>query len=164
MMVPLIGAEGWPRSFGLCHWCRIVEAATIGGPVRQEVFKLWKPITDVPRSWNWRGLGDSPSGLVVELEDGDDPSRVLRISFGITEAYRACDESKRLKTLKAIGEQHPNLRGYTFFIIENSEFLEWFHGESLGIWIERPITHYQVCTSGDIIDVLSEVEPTVEWI
>jgi len=52
---------------------------------------------------------------------------------------------------------------YPFLKIENSSFLEWYHAESLYIWVERPIEHYQIGTSGDIIDVLSEAEPMVEW-
>jgi hypothetical protein len=85
---------------------------------------------------------------------------MLRITFESYFAYRNLDEGDLLRTLPTIlhlGESSP-------FVVDNSEFMNWFNHESVGRYADMVMTHYAIYTSNDCIDMLADAEPLVEWL
>lgn len=81
----------------------------------------------------------------------------LNITFKSCLAYRVAQESGRLRSL-----ENSNLRSFNRTI--ESEFISWFKDEALGIYDDRLIVQYTIVNLDNIIDVISEHPPTVEWI
>ncbi|TWI21626.1 hypothetical protein IQ31_01758 [Sphingobacterium siyangense] len=94
---------------------------------------------------------------VVLLKQSDLVDRCLKIEFNNPLAYRIVIESGRMKTL-----DNPSI--YTFCKTDASKFLEWFDEESYGIFDDLLKYHYMVCTSDNIIDVITLQDPEVSWI
>lgn len=128
--------------------------------MKKDQYKKWIPLEKIPSRLHCEGLHDDYEGFRILLK-GDDPnSSMLRITFNAVLVYRNIDEGDLLLTIQT----RPDLGHSALFTVENSTWLEWFHGESCEIHERETIVHYAIYTSNDCIDVLSAFEPTVEWL
>lgn len=86
--------------------------------------------------------------------------RVLRIVFEAPVAYRGIPESYRLRTWnEAAGNSLAGLH-----TVEDSEWVDWLRNESGGVLASVTLKHYAIHAGDDCIDVVTEFEPTVEWV
>jgi hypothetical protein len=99
--------------------------------------------------------------LNILLEDGRDPERKrFLISFKNVSAYKNILEEYRLSELENKDKQTLSV-GWTRNI-QNSIWLGHFtNNEPLLETNNIGSQHYQVCTEDDVIDVISNIEPTV---
>jgi hypothetical protein len=51
----------------------------------------------------------------------------------------------------------------SFNISHNSEFLEWFKNDSAGMFDDWSLFHIAISNSDNIIDVISNQHPVIEW-
>ena len=123
-------------------------------------YEKWMPVESIPRRMYCEAVHDDYEGFRILLKGEDPNSSVLRVSFESVLAYRNIDEGSLLKTLDLIKDReiHP------LYIVRDSSWLYWFHEESYNIHANNDIVHYSVMTPNDCIDILSEFEPTVEWL
>ena len=119
-------------------------------------YTIWEPITDLPNSPYFFELHDSKGTLDVFLKEFSEPKKTLKIGFSGKLAYRLVNEAGRLKTLNESSIM-------TFCTSTNSEFLVWFKQESEGIFDDWALTHFVICNSDSIIDVISSKQPEFEW-
>ncbi len=109
------------------------------------------------------------AGLEITLspliESGD---KVIKICFkGLVQAYRYTEELYTIKTIAFLHEKYEPIfytRRY-FFKVKNSEYIEWFFDMASGITdaTDQPYQHFVIFTSDALIDVISAVEPVVEF-
>jgi len=121
----------------------------------------WMPILDVPPKLYLEGLHDDYDGFRLLLKGEDLSGRFLKIEFTSHVGYRNIDESYRLKTL----ERFPILTSqWPLFVASNDEFINWICFESAET-INNKLSHknYIICTPNDIVEVISNEEPVVEW-
>ncbi|WP_343571154.1 hypothetical protein [Sphingobacterium sp.] len=123
----------------------------------EENYERWNPLKDLPNNPFFYEMYFQSGKLVVLLKESDLVDRCLKIEFSNPLGYRIVNESGRLKTLdrQVI---------YTFCKTDASKFLEWFDEESYGIFDDLLKYHYMVCTSDNIIDVITQLDPEVSWI
>lgn len=94
---------------------------------------------------------------VLELFLINDNDRLIKISFDWFHSFRVVDEGDVIKMLNSFnGEMILGI--YTLL---DSEYLEWFHQQSLGIHLKENITHYMVVTMNDVIEILSSEKPVI---
>jgi hypothetical protein len=124
------------------------------------MYKKWNPIEGNLKRLSCEALHDDFEGFRIILRSEDDSLPLLRVYFENALAYRNIDEGDRLKTIN----QNREFDGHSFFIVENSNWLEWFDKESLSIHKKENIKHYAIYTINDCIDILSESAPDIEWI
>ena len=103
-------------------------------------------------------LRDSSSGLVISLRRADGSK--LSIHFEDHLAYRLLDEGDALEAIHQLGKSEN--RENRIYIVENSEFIEWFHNQSYGVRRNDKLSHYIIFSSNDIIDVISLGAPTLK--
>jgi len=103
-------------------------------------------------------LVDDGLGLTLLLRDSKS-ERILSINFEYVYSFLKTNESYRLKTLIAIPDDQ-----YLILKVENSKFLSWLHTESKGIYIQHDIHHFMIITDNEVIDILSNKNPTVQGI
>ena len=123
----------------------------------EEKYERWDPIRDLPNNPFFYEMYFKKGTLIVLLKQSDLADRCLKIEFSNPLGYRIVNESGRLKTLdrQVI---------YTFCKTDASKFLQWFNGESYGMFDNLAKDHYMVCSSDNIIDVITNQEPKVLWI
>jgi hypothetical protein len=123
----------------------------------KEKYERWDPIEELPDNPFFYEMYFQRGKLVVLLKESDLVDRCLKIEFSNPLGYRIVNESGRLKTLDSQVI-------YTFCKTDVSEFLKWFDEESYGIFDDVAKYHYMVCSSDNIIDVITIQEPYVSWI
>jgi len=122
-------------------------------------YKPWKPLFDIPfHDLYFFELRSGINSLTVFLKVLDSDTKTLKLKFDGVIGYRVFDESSRLNSM---GEDSSMSE---FQTSKNSDFLNWFKEESLGVFDERELIHYMLCNTDNIIDVISGSLVTVEWV
>jgi hypothetical protein len=123
----------------------------------------WSPVEGIPKVLYVEGLHDDYEGFRILLKGEGSKSRMLRITFDPALAYRNVDDGDRLKSLSEwAGDED-----WSLFTIENSAFIDWFIDENhpkYDRYDRENIVHYSIMTPNDIVDVISEFKPKVEWL
>jgi hypothetical protein len=122
----------------------------------------WEPIPNLPPKLYLEGLYDDYQGFKLLLKGEDSSGRLLKIEFTSRLGYRNIDETYRLKTLN----NHPILTSqWPLFVSKNDDFTKWIETESTGT-VDPLVSYnnYIICTPNDIVEVVSDQEPIVEWL
>ena len=121
-------------------------------------YNLWEPSEDIPYGdLYFLGIKDDSSELTISLGIlGSE--RTLEVKFSAVLGYRITQESARLRSL---GESVSLNRFRTSL---SSDFLNWFKEESLNLFDELELTHYVICNTDNIIDVITGNPVTTKWI
>jgi len=127
-----------------------------------ETYNFWKLVADQPQKMIVDSVHDEDEGLIILLRysSGKNESKLLRLLYDPYISYGNMDESYRVR---AIDNCAGKLRS-TFYIVKDSNFIEWFHEESKNIYKDRDIVHYAIITVADCIDILSDYPPEISWI
>ncbi|RJP74811.1 MAG: hypothetical protein C4522_22120 [Desulfobacteraceae bacterium] len=123
-------------------------------------YKKWTPVDSIPKRMFCEAIHDDYEGFRILLKGEDPTSPMLRLKFDSVLLYRNIDEGAMLKTLDSIKDREI----FPLYIVHNSKWIEWFHEESHNMFIGNEIVHYSIMTPDDVIDILSENPPNVEWL
>lgn len=122
-----------------------------------EYFATWQDIA-ADRSFELDRLVDSAGELRVELSD--DAGQKIVIRFDSHLCYRRMDEGDALNTVRELAATVGTAK--VFYRAQKSDFLDWFHVQSQGIYLERALQHFAICTIHDIIDVIAFKMPDMD--
>jgi hypothetical protein len=127
--------------------------------MKKEKLIKWEPLKDIPNLLYLEGLHHDYEGFRLILRD-DKSGQVLRITFDPPLTYRNTDEGDLILFFKncKLPEKWP------LFKMKNSNYLKWFHEQSLNIREDEKPIHYLIITPDDCIDVISSFTPRVEWL
>jgi hypothetical protein len=96
-------------------------------------------------------------GMRIHLREAGEAGRRLYLDFPeLPTAMRITNESMRLASLPSVPTEVEN----SFFLVENSEFLEWLNNESLDIYKSDPVFHLAIVTE-EWIDIICNEDPVV---
>lgn len=126
----------------------------------KQTFLVWKPLPSVPTRLILDELIDSFDGLTVLLSGLDSPCPRLKLSFTSFIAYRNINESFRLRTWSAF----PSSSDASLMTVQHSIWVRCLMDEANGSLANRSLLHYAIYTGEDCVDVVSEIEPTAEWL
>ena len=128
--------------------------------MKKDAYRAWEPVSNLPQRMFCEGLHDDYEGFRVLLRGGSPTDSVLRIRFDSVLAYRNVDESFRLRTLYAIAGDQPR----ALWIVDDSTWVQWLMAESLETLAASGLVHYVIFTPNDIIDIIADSAPDVEWL
>ena len=122
----------------------------------------WEPVENIPPQLYLEGLHDDYEGLRLLLKGKDSSDPLLQVRFKNRLGYRNIDETYRLRTLdrhKILTTQWP------LFISRQDDFIDWIIEESSGT-VDTTVlyTNYIFCTPNDIVEIVTDEEPSVEWL
>jgi hypothetical protein len=110
-------------------------------------YEHWEANDHLPDSFFLNKLHYEDGALIVSFKEfGSTEQRELKVSFKHHLAYRVVSESGRLKSL------------------DNVSLKQFCKTEALGIYDDRRLIHYAIVNLDNIVDIISEYPPTVEWI
>lgn len=95
-------------------------------------------------------LTDSVNELKIQFDDVR-LGLTLTLTFSNAYCYRVANESYRLKFLREFGAGIDALVS----VSTDSEFIRWFHEQSDEVYIDNGLSHYTICSTDDVIDVIS---------
>ncbi len=117
----------------------------------------------------WQDLADgqrfeldrlTATASALRLDLSDEAGQILAVHFSAPIGYRRLDEGDALTMLTQLAASGGT--GKTFYEVEESDFLAWFHAQNGGIWEGRGLRHFTVATVNDVIDVLALEPPVLE--
>jgi len=124
-----------------------------------EKYLKWFPIDTIPFPLDLEELRRDQNGLSILLNSENHVDKFLHFQFSECEALREIDDEFLTKFWHDVDIEED----YPLFIVENSEWLEWFHLQSENNFKDLSIKHYAIWTTEDWIDILSSAKPIVEW-
>jgi hypothetical protein len=133
----------------------------------QEKWTRWEPTGNLSTKYYVQSISDTFSaGFKIKLIDYHHPEKKVLIAWpGSVYAYRQTYESFTLLTLNDLIEQYgKNFTDWTFFKIENSEYLKWISKQSYEITDSLNFTHFCIYSTEEMVDILSSIEPEVSII
>jgi hypothetical protein len=99
---------------------------------------------------------------ILEIRLIDEGRRRLSITFDCYLAYRKLDEGDALVTLEEVTQRCE--LGKSFYLVEESSFLDWFVSQTCGSRSRDHLQHYAVHTINDVIDVISPTPPSLAFL
>lgn len=132
----------------------------------QEKWIRWEPIIGLSKKYHSKLISNSHSrGFVIKLANEID--KKISIKFpGSVISYRITNESYIFDTLTFL-ESHYDKNFYaewTFFKIENSEYLEWIKKQSYGAYDDLKLKHLCILADDLRFDFITSYEPEVKYI
>ena len=122
-----------------------------------EYSAIWQNLA-ADRSFELDRLVDSAGELRVELSDNAGRKVVIRFDSHL--CYRRMDEGDALNTIRDLAATAGTAK--VFYRAQNSDFLDWFHVQSQGVYLDRALQHFAICTVHDIIDVIAFKTPDMD--
>ncbi len=114
----------------------------------------------MPKRLFVEAVHDDYEGFRILLRGDAATDRMLRVSFEMPLLYRKTDEGDRLKTV----HENPAITQSALFTVEQSTLVEWLASESDGMRGTDKMTHFLFACSNDVLEVISEFKPHVEWL
>ncbi|HRN77883.1 MAG TPA: hypothetical protein PLU71_01470 [Candidatus Dependentiae bacterium] len=132
-----------------------------------EIWKAWIPEVKMPtfKFLHYMGCRITEKGLVINLEDEDESSRKITVSF--LDGYlsnRETDEGGIYDTLCDIYAYANEEKWKTanFLKVENSNYVQWFKDQNFGKYKDVEISHYMIIAFDVISEILSTGTPKIE--
>jgi hypothetical protein len=123
-----------------------------------ENYKGWYPIREKPSDLYFDKLLHKSNELNIFFKAFDFDDKKLKISFKGILIYKVSLEIGRMATI------HQNAPMNTFGISETSSFLDWFKQDSCGVFEDQKLVHIVICSSDNLLDIITDEYPIVEWI
>lgn len=128
-----------------------------GMTTSKQRYHTWKLPREVPGgfyiveiTYNFKVLQ-----ITVANDVTDETFLIIRFLFPV--AHRVLNESYRLRSIRQLSSI------LLIAVVEESEFQTWVHDESLAAWKLDDLTHFVVCDSEWVVDILIEGEPELIW-
>jgi hypothetical protein len=134
----------------------------------QEAWNRWEPVNNLAKKYSIESITESIADkFKVILIDSDNKSKKVLIAFadGI-DAHRSTNESYVLSTLTYLKSRYGSdfYTEWTFFKIENSNYLKWMSEQSYGITQDCHFTHFCILSSDSMLDIIAPYEPKITLI
>lgn len=130
-----------------------------------EQWHKWKPIEGLAKEYYIESIVDTIDGLKIVLFDAQDKKRKLFIIFhNSVDSYKRTDESFTGKTIYTLYQNYGKqfYKDWTFFKVENSEYLQWLSEQSDGFSTYRGLVHFVILAMDSMLDIVVDYEPEVK--
>jgi hypothetical protein len=128
----------------------------------QEKWIRWEPAANLSTNYYTKSIIDTPEGFKVNLFDNS--GKKILVSFpNSVFAYRSTDESFIYDTLDFLEKNYSKTfyTDWSFFKIENSEYLEWLKKQSGEMYEVYNLKHFCIFTINCMIDIANDSGPEI---
>lgn len=128
-------------------------------------WRKWDPNILVQRKYFTKKMVEDEDGLhifFISVEDDDDSK--LRMEFpGMVYAYRSMEELSALETINQVVDEdgHWMAPEWTFFIVEESSYVDEVKSNSKGIYADYDLIHFAVMAGESLTEVITDMLPYV---
>lgn len=131
-----------------------------------EKWSRWESILGLEAKYNVVEIVDGHDGVKIKLISYYDQSLGVELEFEAAWAYRVSYDSLRFNIIDRLTDKYGSdfYVGWTFFKVNNSDYLDWLDKESYGTSDGFQLTHYFIMGMEQFIDIASGTEPIVRLI
>ena len=126
-----------------------------------EIWHRWEPNLEITGRYRIGDFGFTDDGFKIIVEHRE-TKQVVEILFNCTiTAFRSTDEGRRLKLFYDLEAKYGSdfYRKWSFFKVENSDYLSWLSDQSYEISDLLQTKHFVILDSEEILDITSHIEP-----
>lgn len=131
-----------------------------------EEWTRWEPTQDLSARFVIDALTLSHDGLIVKLSAENSTKKIEIIFDDSLDGHRYTNESFCFKIFSDLSDRYGTefYRSWSFFIITNSEYVQWLSQKSFGYAGEFSFKHFCIVGDDDILDIVARYQPTVRII
>ena len=127
----------------------------------EEIWNYWMPINIPDGQYELIELCQTFDGVKLVFDN-----EILLITVHYKDellSFRYCDEGDRWNTVDKVLASKGKyfFKNKLTFIVENSDFKNWYALETFNKWLPSEFEHHSFVTANDIIDVLALHSPTI---
>lgn len=133
----------------------------------KEKWQQWIPLSHLEEKYYIESISESKNGFEVILANAKKSSKKILILFANSvNAFRNTNETFRLVTIDYLNKNYDVnfYSNWTFFKVENSEYIKWLSEQSHGISASYGVMHFSIVTDEQILDFACTYEPTVTFL
>jgi hypothetical protein len=134
----------------------------------QEKWTQWKPLENLANEYYIKSITIAGKEFKILLGDAraDSPDVCVSYTDYFISEFRSNSETFRLSTISYLDEKYGGkfYSEWTFFKIENSEYLKWLSEQSYGISDDCRLIHFCILTDDEFFDFIASDEPKVEFV
>ena len=132
----------------------------------KEKWTRWKPINNLSSKYYTNSISSSFNEFKILLSDIKSSKKKIKIKLKcLPESYRKINSSCNTNTACNASKKYTIADDkWTFFKIENSEYLLWLSEESCTVSKSRQLKHFVIITANSKIDIIDYDEPKVEFL
>lgn len=106
---------------------------------------------------------NSDTFLVFLTSNYNDEEKIIIEFKTLVHSYRSTTESGRLSKIDYLDKKYGKdfYSRWTFFQVENSEYVSWLERESCGIFSLEDLSHFSIIASDAVIDIISNKIPEI---
>jgi hypothetical protein len=130
----------------------------------QEQWIRWEPIEGLFSKYDLDIIIDDEKGLKIIFECDQKKVNVFFKHGAVS--YIKTNETLRSYLIGSLSKEYGSVfyASWTFFKVENSEYLKWLSAQSCSISDYYHLQHFSFIVDGSILDIAASVEPIVEHI
>jgi hypothetical protein len=129
-----------------------------------ENWSRWEPdLSNLATNYYIANACYSYDGFKVILEEEGGNQKVEVLFYGIS-SVRITDEGRRLKLYESLISKYglDFYRNWTFFKVEQSDYLQWLSAQSYEISDICKVKHFVLLGAESVLDVVTTCEPEVK--
>ena len=126
----------------------------------------WEPIEGLGQKYYIDAIIENKDGFTIILAEFEETHKKLRVSFGyFSDAYRNTYETFRADLTHNLHKKYGKdfYANWSFFKVNNSEYMHWISAQSSGISDCVPFVHFSFLLIDSVLDVLATKEPKLEF-
>lgn len=123
----------------------------------------WVPNISVQPKYFIKKIVDDENGLYVFLVSIEDDSSICMKFPGTVYAYRSLDELSALGTMDHVVDEtgHFMASDWTFFLVEQSSYVETIKAGSKGVYSDYDLIHLVVLAGESLFEVITDMLPYI---
>lgn len=123
----------------------------------------WVPNISVQPKYFIKKIVDDENGLYVFLVSIEDDSSICMEFPGTVYAYRSMDELSALGTMDHVVDEtgHFMASDCTFFLVEQSSYVETIKAGSKGVYSDYDLIHFVVLSGESLFEVITDMLPHI---
>lgn len=122
------------------------------------IWKRWEPKIELKNKYYIDTIKDEDN-LIIELSDEVGTEKIIMRWDGCITSYTCTEESSR-----SILYDNNELTKWTFFKVENSQYLKWIEYQSLGIEQGDKLIHYCIIGINSVVDIIARYDPEISLV
>ena len=125
----------------------------------------WEPSVNLKPNYDVISINDNMDHLKILLFSVDRKQK-MSVIFGSSWAHKKSYESFRMHLIAQLSERYGDefYTKWSFFKIENSNYLNWLSAESSGWTDMLNLNHFVIMGIDFIVDVVATEEPTFKFL
>ncbi len=132
-----------------------------------ESWERWEPVSGLAKKYYVEKIEELDEAFSISLVDYNNDSNKILLDFNyLVDSYRSVYGTFRHKLIVELDEKYGSdfYGHWTFFKVNNSEYLKWLNQESYTITSSLSLIHFSLIAIDAVVDIIAYDEPKITFL